>query len=574
MLDIKIKGQSLWLFPDSALSFEQYNALFQKEVAAEGFSYPIDIPTKENNILLGFVEDPQSTGLFKDYECDLTIENSTRRGVLSILKASPSRYTCSIFIGLFPKMWLDKSLKNLGLGGIRVVGDMITHANSTLTETVDTADYVFFPVWNPAFYRISDSQTAQGDFAEVVNAYNGSTFITPSIITDPDGTSTINTNTLVPFPYLVYILKQIAHLFGKNINGSFIVDADIKQLCLINTYDLIGQYPDYSNQIDLRNHVPDITIRDFLNELITKFNIAIHITADSIAFNFKTDALTALEDANYTNVTEADPTLEPFTIKEVKGFTFSSEIDDDDSAIREFAKNTVRDGLITGNVTFKNQLPTPSVWGEVYFVIYDNGFFRATTHGGDHTTYTEVFDIENAATYKVGDGGEKIESKSSTLMLQKHIPNVSPYPEISNYGICPNTLVPGISVGLNFNTDKLNQFPLKFLFYRGLQPNYDNQLIPLGTNDVWNAQNQKVGNLSLQWYGEYGIYNRYYKKWVLKMENAKSINYNILFKSHHLANINLSKPKRIDNQRILIEKINYAITPDGIQKATARTVKI
>ena len=71
MLDIKIKGQSLRLFPDSALSFEQYNALFQKEVGAEGFSYPIDIPTKENNILLGFVEDRGNRRLAKHVEDDL-----------------------------------------------------------------------------------------------------------------------------------------------------------------------------------------------------------------------------------------------------------------------------------------------------------------------------------------------------------------------------------------------------------------------------------------------------------------------------------------------------------------------
>jgi hypothetical protein len=574
MLDIKIKGQSLRLFPESALSFEQYNALFQKEVGAEGFSYPIDIPTEENNIIFGFVENPQSTGYFKDYDCDLTIENSTRRAVFSILKASPSRYTCSIFIGLFPKKLLDKSLPELGLGGVRIIEDMIAHANSNLTETVDTADYTFFPIWNPHFYYISDTENAQGDFAGVINAYADNSFIPKSEIVDDNGTITVNTNTLVPFPYIVFVLKQIATLFNKNLTGSFIADADIKQLCIINTYDLMGQYPDYSNQIDLRNHVPDMTIRDFLNEIIIKFNIAINITSDSMSFNFKADALTELEDSNYTDVTEADPTLEPFVIKEVKGFTFSSEIDDNDSAIKEFAKYTVPDGRLTGIVTFKNQLPNPSVINEFYYVVYDNAFFKATISGGNHTTYEDVQGIKNAATYLVGDGGEKIESKSSTLMLQKHIPNVSEYPEIAGYGLCPNELVSGISVGLNFNTDKLNQFPLKFLFYRGLQPNYDNQMVPLGTNDVWNAQNQKVGNLTLQWYGTYGLYERLHKRWVLKLESAKAINYNIVFKSEHLANINFFKPKRIDNQRILIEKINYAITPDGIQKATARTVKI
>jgi hypothetical protein len=574
MLEIKIKGQSLSLSPNTALAFEQFNQLFQKEVGAEGFSYPIDIPTEENKTILGFLDDPQSTTVFKDFECDLTIENKTQRATLSILKASTSKYTCSLFLGLFEKKHLDRPLNELNLGGIREVGNMIAHANSLVDETVETADYTFFPVWDDNFYKISDNESAQSDFQGVINAYFEGSFIAPYDITDDNGTTTINPNTLVPFPYVVYILKQIAKLFNKNLTGSFIADADIKQLVLFNTHDLIGEYPNYTTQINVQNHVPNTTIRSFLNELIVKYNIAVSITAQNLALTFKQDALAALEDDNYTLHTEGEFTLEPFTKKEVQGFLFSSEIDTDDEALTDYADNTAVDGRIKGIVTFKNQLPNPSLLGEFYYVVWHNAFFQSNTNGGDHTTYTEAGGFKNASRYKVGDGGEKIESQSSTLLLEKHLPNIAEHPQIAYYGLCPKTLVPGISVGLAFNTDKKNQFPLKFLFYRGLQPNYDNAAVPLGTNDVWNALNQKVGNLSLQWYGEYGLYERLHKRWVLKLEAAKAINYTIVFDPKHLSNLNFFKPKRLDNQRILLEKINYAIAPDGIQKATVRTLKI
>jgi hypothetical protein len=579
MLEIRINNQPLDLLPDTALSFERINALFQKEVGAEGFSYPLDIPASPNNrIIFGFIEDPQSMSNFQDYDCELVIDNDIKRVTLSILKAT-TKYTCSLFIGLFKKSWLDRPLNELNLGGNRAVADMIAHANLIATKTVDETDYTFFPVWNDKFYAISDNESANADFYGIINGYYEGSFVPLQELPDPNdpqqgGLVTINTNTLVPFPYLRYILSQIGNLFGKSIKGSFINDPDIKQIVLFNNVDLIGVFPNYSTSINLQNHVPGITVRELLNEIIVKFGVSISINQDAIVFEFKRNALFNLEDDDYTIVVESDLTTEPFNKKETTGYIFSSEIDTDDIAIKNFADNTVKDGKINGTVIFKNQLPTPSVLDEIYFVVYDNAFFRAAVNAGDHTTYQPYFGIKDAANYKVGDGGEKIESKSSTLIMRKHIPNVSEYPPIASLGLCPNTDVVGVSVGLDFNVDKKNTCPLKFLFYRGLQPNYDAKLVPLGSNDVWNALAGKVGDLSLQWYNEFGLYEKLHKDFTTKIERAKAITYNIYFTPNHLTNLNLLNPKRIQNQKILIEKINYAITQNGTKKATVRTLKL
>lgn len=583
MLDIRINGQSLDLYEDTILTFEQYNPLFQNEVGAEGFSYPIDLPASDTNrILFGFIENPQSTSTFEDYPCEIILNNEARKGTFSILKATQNRFICSIFLGYFDKNVLDLTLKDIDLGGVRAIPDMIAHANDLVTESADTADYVFFPVWNARFY----GENGQPHFAQIINAYENNSFKTYTVETDVSDPQNpfdyiLQTNTLIPFPYLVYVLKAIALAFGKTLEGTFIYHPEIKKLTIDNTYALDEIRIDAQSQlqgnllaekINLKNHVPNITIREFLNALIVKFNVAINITPNKLSINFKQDILNALEDSDYSDIVENNWTIEPFIKTDTEGVTFTDVIDENDTAVVDLAKRVLLDSEIKGTANYQSGFPATPQDGDIYFEVWQNQYFKA-----NNNNYSIAPGIAVAGTYKVGRGDEKKESKISTLLMLKNITNVQEFPIIATYGLIPNTLLKGNSPVEEYGIGSDNDFPLRLLFYRGLQPNNSNgDTYPLGTNDIYNAISDTagaIGSLSMQWGNTYGIYNTYHKNWLDTVNKAKAIELSLAITPLEWSRFDFFKPKRIINQSVIIEKITFTIAANGIRKAIARGLK-
>jgi hypothetical protein len=594
MLDIRINGQSLDLYPDTALTFEQNNPVFQQEVGAEGYSYPIDIPASDRNrIIFGFIDDLQSTTDFQDYPSELIADNAPKKGVFSILKASQSRFTGSLYLGLFDKKVLDKSLKDLNLGGIRTIADMVTHANSLKTKDVDEADYVFFPILNTKFYN--EGNADRPDFIGTINNYQSGSFVNWSIETNTDDPMSpfdyiLNTNCLVPFPYLIYVLRQIASELGKTLTGSFCYHAEMKKLTIYNTYaldeireettsELVGNI--FSETINLKNHVQDITCREFLNALIAKFNVAINVTEAELQISFKSDILNQLNDDDYSDIVEDTFTIEPFRKTDTEGYTFTDDIDSNDDAIAEFSKIITTDGKVLNDVDETAALFLPATLDDIQFVIERNHYYKAFKAGNTGTPLNHYQLYEgafNAATYKVGRGDEKRESAISTLLMAKHIPTIQEFPEIADFKLLPIATQVGNSPVAEYQIGTDNEFSLRLMFYRGLQPTdvtYTNTY-PLGTNNIYNAISDTdgaIGYISLQWGGLSGMYNQFHKKWLDLVAKSKAVNISLGITPLQWAKFDWFKPKQIVNQSCIIERITFTIAANGMKKATARVLK-
>jgi hypothetical protein len=591
MFDIQINGQSLDLDTNTVLTFEQQNPLFQTQVGAEGYSYPIDLPTSDlNKQIFGFVENIQSTTTFKDYPCQITINNAVKKATLSILKAT-NKYTCSLYIGLWDKKYLDKSLKDVNFGGIRNVGDIPTHATALINSTVETADYAFFPLLNRLFYTESSTQ---GNYSGVVNGFANGQFVTHTVETDNSDPqspiSFINQPTCyTPFPYLLFILKSIATEMGKTLTGSFSHNADIKQCVIYNTFaldelridpssDLYGNL--HATSINIKNHVPDITVRELLNALIVKFCLAITITDGDLNITFKQDALTSIEDDDYTQALENTIGTEPFKSKDTEGFTFTDVTDTDDQAQKDFENIIVKADKINPPVNNINQFKIPTTDGDIQFHVIHHEYYKATKTGGN--TYATDYEIYKGAavatTFKVGEAQEPIESKISTLVMVKNTPDINEFIQFQTGWLLPNAEQKGNSKVTEYEIGTDNPFTLRLLFYRGMQPSHANgEPYPLGTSDIFTANSNNtgtVGNLSLQWGGENGIYIQLHKKWLEKLQISKAMSVSLALTPTQWANFNFFKPKHFINQSGIIEKITISITPDGMRKATARILKM
>lgn len=594
MLDIKIKGQSLDLYPDTILTFEQQNPLFQREIGAEGYSYPVDIPVSPFNVqLLGFLSNIQSATPFKDYECEVIVNNKSKMGTFSILKASPSRLTCSIFLGLFDKNTLSKSLNEIDLGGTRNVGDIPTHADSLINTTVETADYAFFPLLNRHFYT---ENATQEHYAGIVNAFNPLTgqftrFTLENDTTDPQEPQAYisQTTCFTPFPYLVYVLKRVANAFNKQLSGSFIQHPDIKQLTIYNNYALDEFREDtasglsgnlHATSINLKNHVPNMTIREFLNALIIKFNVAITIKGNELNISFKKEALNGLSDDDYSDTIESNIIIEPFLTQDTEGVTFTDAVDSNDTAQKEFSNIIVRNEAINEAVNHQQQFTIPTTEGHIQFHIDLHEYFKANKTGGNN--YFGDYDLYIGAAvapkFKVGKGGEEIESKISNILMVK---NTIDYPvaEMPTGWLLPNADQKGNSKVSYYELGTDNPCSLRLLFYKGLQQVDDNlqQQYPLGTSDIYSANSINtgpVGTLSLQWGGANGTYAQLYQKWLDKLQKAKAANIILALQPEQWAKLDLLKPKYCINQNILIEKLTVSVTMKGMRKATARIIKL
>jgi hypothetical protein len=575
-------GIQLDLNQGTAFNFEFTSPLFKTSVEAEAYSYPVELPnTIRNRQFFKYLNRPDSSAKFVEIPCILRDSTDILRGQIHVLKATEKAFSISILKNAWDADILEKSLRTINLGGIRPVGDMLTHANWTVTKSVDQADYVFFPVYNPNFYDQS------GNFLGIVNNWSvlNQTFINnPLLDANSSGNSPYdpNRNTLVPFPYLVYVLKQVAATFGKTLSGSFAHNSEIKTLVVYNTFavdaiteDINGGYfaNTFKTTIDVANHVPDITIASLLNGLMRQFNLSIQITENNLEIDFKESFLNQSVKYDMSNIAERYPSVEPFRSQAANGYKFQMGVDTSDELWKELEKNVLRKGETFNPVPYRGNLPTSTVANQTQFVIYYNAWYRATSVGTFKLDFVKTDDVGYAPQYITGQGKEVIQTDIGTLVMRKHVPAINEILDIKDFGLLPSALQKGNSPEEQFGIGAKNEYGLRLLFYRGLQPNFDAQLYPLGSSDIYNTMSANNGAVGQKGMLLENIYQQNYKSWLDIVDNAKALNLELGLDAAKLSAFDMTAKYRVNQQNILPEKMSVSWTDKGVKKARMRALK-
>lgn len=115
---------------------------------------------------------------------------------------------------------------------------------------------------------------------------------------------------------------------------------------------------------------------------------------------------------------------------------------------------------------------------------------------------------------RIGNGKEEIRPAADTLRMVREANGGRQWlvPAAEQEGYSPRT-------GLDMENNTLGQ--LRFLFYRGLQPDSTGALYPLGSSGTENYQGQTVGQYSLQWDGPQGLYETWHKDWLAFRSSAR-----------------------------------------------------
>jgi len=593
MLKIILENTTIPL-KDASFTLRFNNPMFED---SGSYSLPFNIPGNSNIVrrLLDFPHKIENAETFtKNYDCKLLYDGQLFiNGLFKISKTSENNYRGTILPGTgdFFSRIKDVKLTDLELGGDRTYGslpaDTLAYFNDTVNYGYPDRDYVLFPVYNEIFY---DGYSGTFDWGYVqnekfhMNYWNKAGGFEHSI--GPGGP-------LIPFPYLCYVIDRMLNENGfATDNNMFYSDSELRTLTVFNTYAAMKQYgsddPDFFNwpladtTVNLSNHVPDTLISDYIKGLQNKFCCTFF--ADNrlkrVSIKKNEDIITS---PVYENITDkCEPYTEITHDDTYDGFKLSESYDGNDEYISEKLKEITDAMTVKASVYSQSNLPASgNEHNDIRLVEYENAYYKWSDEPVAYPqTEAAGWEYYSPAYLPYKSEGEEysVSTSISTLLehkgLDAHSPeNIGEY----RYWLVPRAEMPGNSPAL---VDWLNNpFSPRLLFYRGLQSNGPNTggytNYPLGSSYVYNWWHVQKGNYSLTWDGDYGLYEKFWKKylyWI--MSRRKLVKKIINFSATDLADIDMSKIYMIDGTKYLIKNIQVNVSSRGIGKSTVYLYKI
>lgn len=244
-VDIRINGESIDLKPRSVFELQLTNpsSVYDSVPGARALNLQV-INTQRNRGIMGVSQDPRRRSDTELMSAEIYAGgNLIDFGACYVRDLSAGLdvdYTSGLseFFGPLQKIKLSQMTE---LGTLEVPSTW----NATVGSTWDAGGYVLPTVHNPAFYK-----EPPAGWDERINSFAGS-----YVVSSPK----------VPMFFLKHILKKVGDLAGVKYAGPFWEDAG--GLVIFNTARA------GLTEIDIRKHLPDMTIAELLLGLRKAFNL-------------------------------------------------------------------------------------------------------------------------------------------------------------------------------------------------------------------------------------------------------------------------------------------------------------
>lgn len=288
MIKLELNGVILPLV-ERKISIKMVNPMFNLEVVPGINTYPFNVVrTNESAAALKYPEIEGNVELFDEKINGARIyfkDTLLFVGFLRLLAVNSKSYRLVFYSGTANILnFADNSLRTLSLGGVRYIPHTLSIEAATVLADPDNSDYLFIPHRNPDLYEgVEDfyfsSQPVNRDwfnfyrlgYGDGIGTNSGGSASEPYMI-----------NSFVPWPYFHYVFKQVFKEHNVVLKSNFLTDDVIRKLLIYNSHVLdapgpssigVDYYPNQATQIDLRNHVPDTTIAEFLKYARRAFNL-------------------------------------------------------------------------------------------------------------------------------------------------------------------------------------------------------------------------------------------------------------------------------------------------------------
>lgn len=605
MIGIKKNTEYLDLIPGTQIQRERENPIFLtstddgKDGIPGEISFPFSLPLTDKNLrLLNNIDTLPSN---KVLEHDIILEDAgiqISAGKLVIesldghlVKNNVGRAEGFILsnVSEFWRRVKDKKLSDLSLGGNRVytwdgyntstgtgfwkhVHDTWAYADS------DDGDYVFYPVHCTGWKAEGESHFINGwqEYATVIEMARDE-----------------NLTSLVPHPYLVYVIKQMFLENGYSIEGDILNDADFKQLTLVSykgchwanegldttSWPTVTKTANPLPTITLKlsEHVPpEISIGEFMVEM-QKFLPITFLIND----NQKKCRIIRSDQVQGAGAKNRNTSFNP-------NYTLSfNKIDQNNQKVYGLAR-TYDDEYPTtinldeynyqGEVDSITDLPTPNSTNvdQVYYVRFFNKYYQNFRTGTGVGTYVYVwlYIADNLDGYSPEGETEALNVNITPLALNER-PIFTGATLGEQYGFFPDTTRQGnwhkpYILAADYRV--FTPWGLRVMFYRGKRMFKQIQEMPFATNDIYNINSHPtiqttypaIGAWSLSYeVGNYGMFDTFWKAWLPILETGENLKGTLYLKFHEYIQWQWDDVLLIHNTPYLIKKITEVLPFTG-----------
>jgi len=561
MLSAKINNQWIDMFPGTSIKYVFNSPAFSDSPIVGDFSYTISFPLSDKNKnIFNYVNLPEIFEDVIEYDIELYNDNSCIIVGSFALKNANEKISGNIINSAFSfiNQIKTKTTKDLEMSDI-------TRHSGTANQIIAASHLSGYPTYHFAHFPVLNENLYDG--------YEGGYgwHLHPYINYFNVDNDTFHKDVL--FPYLCYVLDSIFDTFNINlINNLISEDSELKKLCLISLF----REPENPVTYKLVDSIVKVSLEELLGGINKTFGTCFFFNKrlKKAEMVYLKDLLTDGDIDDWTDKVTSYPDKSPDEIN--TGFELSFDFDGGDETISalQLPAGSLDDAIISDSVNKHTDLPDYGAnmqyhSGEIRLVIADQLYYILVYYDEDLiykwiSLTWKFFENNN------GDSEKKISSPLSPIGMLDHAEKPDSEAISQTHWLTPyinqklfQQSLPGALSRLKtyyyFNTEiiktSVSEQKPRILFYRGKYQTEGSDYYPLGTSSHYNGQGGSIGSLSLTWEGSDGLYENFWKEWIIFLRKVKPLKFVIKLNRIDILNLDLRKRKKIGSNYYLVKKI-------------------
>lgn len=596
MLQIFLYGNNeegfLDLSPGASLDIEATIDLFDEELNSGEFSLPVEIPWTENNRrLMSFAErvenfnsnitywvcDVYDRGFPEMINAKLTLLEKT--GTFNYKKGT---FNASISgtKGLFGSVIKNQKLRDLTLGGVidwtSMDIDSIHFSEKLMKGEFPQWDYIgFAPVAIENFFDKNKNYTDEFLAKDTVNYIIstgggpddwifGRPKSTDETTAAPAGDREYIDFRTVPFFKLRYVLEKVFSENGYNLTGELLNNQGFNDLYIYNNQSInffsYSVFQDYNRRIVPRDHMPDITVTEFLKNVFSFFNVYPVFNAYNVELRYRVNAFKKRVILDITDRVEQTFSSTYKDAGEESGYTIDYAWDSNDDINNDRIKDLTGKNICASVSTIPNlgtlDIGRPFTTDDLVYVESENMYYAVA-----NATVTPIlWDAwsEKLGPLKVGDGSRSVNIGMGTLCTYVE------YSDADALFIRRNRVAARQTGSYRNNTyhDIKSPFSLRVFFIT--KQLIDGNNIPVSFNHNANFAGTILEPFSLAIDGPFGLSAVFHEAWQNFQEGKETIKVTVNADKKFMLELNNSTMVQIKNTIFLVQKIESNIPLEGV----------
>ena len=443
-----------------------------------------------------------------------------------------------------------------------------TALNALLNTTYPNSPYCFPTIKNQGFYADKNSSYTSNN--KLVNSFSEESYDLNNYIKK-------YVYTLSPQFFLKEILSKIASKFSSGIDGTLFDIPDIRERAFVyNNFaiDLIcidGYYLAnvsgagdlfniFSGQIFIKNHLPDATLKEFLNSLKNYLGVGFFFRNGILSVDTLKSILESSDEVDWTN--KSFRVIDQITGNYENGYLLQYSNDSTDVYLNENLKSLPKP--LSGIVDTYSDLPKNPTSGEYWAVLDEKVIYISQSA-------SLLSNIPQATWSKFTNYLHDFPILTPEIEIQT---GVSPTLNDWHLNVFRKIYVPIINQPGSSNEFQIgiNPVPTRLMMYWGpqfgqirdggtdLEPEYSpssdgSVTYPYASIDNTHPEAGIIGDVSLRFDGEDGLYELLLRDWYKFRERTKNLVIQIILSKTELLQLSLTNKIKIGTSKFLIAKV-------------------